>query len=143
MSDTHKYLKKNFGPNKSNWKWGDAHTATHQHIIGKNKTLDYLFKFNVGPFRSGGSDGTPNAGGYSTALKFKQTSGASMRRIVDFNNMNMTSIILPTGQSGLRKSPHYKDQSRKYSNGQYRITYFDVNFIKKNKNFKKLILVSN
>jgi len=66
-----------------------------------------------------------------------------MRRIVDFNNMNMTSIILPTGQSGLRKSPHYKDQSRKYSIGKYRITYFDENFIKKNKSFKKLILASN
>ena len=143
LLDTHKYLTKNFGPNKSNWKWGDAHTVTHQHIIGKNKILDYLFKFNVGPFRSGGSEGTPNAGGYSTALKFKQTSGASMRRIVDFNNMNMTSIILPTGQSGLRKSPHYKDQSRKYSKGQYRITYFDKNFIKNNKNFKKLILTND
>ena len=141
--DTHKYLAKNFGPNKSNWKWGDAHTATHQHIIGKNKILDYLFKFNVGPFRSGGSDGSPNAGGYSIDLKFKQISGASMRRIVNFSNMNRTNIILPTGQSGLRKSPHYKDQSTMYNNGQYRITYFDKEYIKNSKDFKKLTLTNN
>ena len=97
--DTYDQITSMYGPNVSNWKWGDAHNLTHKHILGDVKILDYLLNLNIGPFRSGGSDGTPNAGGYSRSKPFKQTSGASMRRIVDFNNLNETQFILPTGLS--------------------------------------------
>ena len=114
-----------YGPNWSNWKWGEAHSLTHKHILGRNKILNYLFNFNIGPFLSGGSDVTPNAGGYSLDNGFYQTSGASMRRIVDFSNLNNTQMIIPTGQSGLHRSPHYSDQAELYHKGLYRTTWFD------------------
>ena len=118
-----------YGPNWSNWKWGEAHSLTHKHILGKNKILNYLFKFNIGPFLSGGSDVTPNAGGYSLHKGFYQTSGASMRRIVDFSDLNNTQMIIPTGQSGLHRSPHYSDQAELYHKGLYRTTWFDKDSI--------------
>ena len=130
-----------FGPNWSNWKWGYAHSLTHKHILGDVKILDYLFNLNIGPYLSGGSDVTPNAGGYSLLKGFNQTSGASMRRIVDFSDMNKTSMILPTGQSGLHNSPHYRDQAPLYHNGKYRETNFKEDYIINNTEYKHLILL--
>ena len=130
-----------YGPNWSNWKWGSAHSLTHKHILGDVKILNYLFNLNIGPYLSGGSDVTPNAGGYSLLKGFNQTSGASMRRIVDFSDLNKTNMILPTGQSGLHNSPHYSDQAPLYHEGKYRVTYFDKDYIVSSPDFKHLRLI--
>ncbi len=132
-----------YGINKTNWRWGEAHSVTHKHMLSKVTMLDYLFSLNIGPFKSGGSSWTPNAGGYSLYKPYHQTSGASMRRIVDFSNMNETLMILPTGQSGLYDSPHYDDQAELYHNGKYRKTYFDEAYIRKSDKFKKLLIKPN
>ena len=84
---------------------------------------------------------TPNAGGYSLLKGFNQTSGASMRRIVDFSDLNRTNMILPTGQSGLHNSPHYSDQAPLYHEGKYRVTYFDKDYIVSSPDFKHLRLI--
>ena len=136
-------IVKSYGPNDENWKWGDAHSLTHKHVLSKIKILDYLFSLNVGPYRSGGSSLTPNAGGYSINKSFSQTSGASMRRIVDFSKMNNTKMIIPTGQSGNPKSPHYRDQAQLYHSGKYRTTWFDEKMIKSDGRFMHLVLTPN
>jgi len=133
-------LEESFGINISNWKWGDAHSLTHPHMLSKVKLLDWFFDLNVGPFRSGGSDKTPNAGGYSFNKPYHQSAGASMRRIVDFNNMNETQFVLPTGQSGIPSSPHYRDQAEMYHSGEYRTTWFDEDYIRSSKHFRHLVL---
>ena len=135
-------IENRYGINRSNWKWGDAHSVTHKHMLSKVRILNWLFDFSVGPFRSGGSDKTPNAGGYSFHDPYYQTSGASMRRIVDFSNLNETQFILPTGQSGISNSPHYRDQADLYHNGLYRTTWFDETYIRGSESFRHLVLVS-
>ena len=129
-----------YGSNWTNWKWGEAHMLTHKHILGKNPILNYLFNLNVGPFKSGGSDVTPNAGGYSTPKSFLQTSGASMRRIVDLHDLNNTKSILPTGQSGLPRSKHYSDQVEMYNDGLYRNILFTKESIIDDNKFKLQLL---
>ena len=129
------------GHNMENWTWGRVHYLTHNHKVGSKKILDWLFSFNVGPFLSGGSDKSPNAGSYSFSEPFAQTAGASMRRVVDFNNLNETQQIIPTGQSGLPHSKHYDDQAELYHSGGYRTTWFDENFIRKSKEFRRLTLL--
>tara|TARA_B100000700_G_scaffold263947_1_gene301363 strand:+ start:49 stop:876 length:828 start_codon:yes stop_codon:yes gene_type:complete len=131
-----KEIENKFGNDWSNWKWGNAHFLTHNHILGKSRVLDLLFGLNIGPFPTGGSDGTPNAGGYSRIESYKQISGASMRRIVDFNNLDSSKVIIPTGQSGLYNSPHYDDQSDLYNDGRYRTTLFSKGKIKQHKNIR-------
>jgi len=133
-------VENRYGYNYSNWKWGDAHTVTHKHMLSKVKFLNWLFDLSVGPYRSGGSDKTPNAGGFSFQKPFHQTSGASMRRIVDFSNLNETQFILPTGQSGVPFSSHYRDQAELYHKGHYRTTWFDEDYIRNSENFRHLIL---
>ena len=105
------------------------------------KILDKIFGFNVGPYLSGGSDKSPNAGSYSFSKPYAQTAGASMRRVVDFNNLNETQQIIPTGQSGLYNSRHYDDQAKLFHSGGYRTTWFNENNIKNNKDFKRLTLL--
>ena len=141
LKEAVKGLETQVGTNIASWKWGYEHTLTHPHVLGNIKLLDWLFRFNVGPYPSGGSDKTPNAGGYSFNKPFKQTAGASMRRIVDFSTLNRTRMVLPTGQSGLYNSPHYRDQAELYHNGKYRITHFDEGFIRTSDNYRRLILV--
>ena len=104
-------LEKDFGNNDNKWKWSKTHTITQSHAMGSQKILNTLFNFNLGPFPSGGSSGSINKAEYKLLKDFDVAVAPSMRRIVDFNNLNETKFILPGGQSGLQKSPHYKDQS--------------------------------
>ena len=136
-----KDIEKIVGHNINNWEWGRAHYLTHNHKLGSKKVLDWVFSFNVGPYLSGGSDKTPNAGSYSFSKPYAQTAGASMRRVVDFSNLNETQQIIPTGQSGLYNSRHYDDQADLYHSGGYRTTWFNEKFIKNNKTFKRLTLL--
>lgn len=141
LEDAVTELEEKLGSDPSVWAWGKLHSITHPHSMGKVKILNWLFGFNVGPFESGGSSRTVRAGGYKYTKPYKQTAGASMRRIVDFNNLNETQFILPTGQSGLHHSPHYDDQALMYNAGEYRTTWFDENFIRNSDAFRHLIVV--
>ena len=138
LQGAYELIQSNYGHNQENWKWGDAHSLTHKHVLSKVKILDYLLSLNVGPFRSGGSSLTPNAGGYAIGKSFHQTSGASMRRIVDLLDMSKTETVLPTGQSGLQKSPHYKDQAFLFHSGKYKKVLFDEFKIRNHPQMKKL-----
>ena len=129
------------GSNTTNWQWGRAHSLIHEHELGKIPVLNWILDLNVGPYASGGSDKSPNAGGYSFNDPYEQTAGASMRRIVDLSNLNETQFILPTGQSGLSHSHHYRDQADLYHSGDYRTTWFDETFIRNNEQlFRHLVL---
>ncbi|SVC90129.1 uncharacterized protein METZ01_LOCUS342983, partial [marine metagenome] len=132
---------KKYGHKKENTVWGKVHTLTHPHLLGRAPLLNKIFGLNVGPFFSGGSDKTVRAGGFSYLDPFDQTAGASMRRIVDFTNLDEIDFILPTGQSGHPHSPHYKDQAFLYNKGKYKITHFNEDKIRKNQTFRKMILL--
>ncbi|RMF10402.1 MAG: penicillin acylase family protein [Candidatus Neomarinimicrobiota bacterium] len=123
-------LERRLGRHPGQWTWGRLHTLTIPHALGSVSLLDRLFHLNVGPFPTGGSSTTINNGEYRIGHPFEQIVGPSMRRIVDLKHPNRTQIILPTGQSGLPRSPHYADQTPLYLSGRYRTTYFDEQFIR-------------
>ena len=133
-------IENKVGLNPSVWAWGSLHTLTHPHPLGKVKILDMIFGFDVGPYKTGGSTMTINKGEYEVLGGFDQSVGASFRRIVDLDNMNLTQFIIPTGQSGQQENPHYLDQAPLYNKGLYRTTYMDEGFIRKSKEFTHLIL---
>ncbi len=133
-------IEKEVGLNPSVWTWASLHTLTHPHPLGKIKILDLIFGFDVGPYKTGGSTMTVNKGEYEVLGGFDQSVGASFRRIVDLGNMNLTQFIIPTGQSGQQKSPHYLDQADLYNKGLYRTTHIDEDFIRQSNLFKHLIL---
>lgn len=133
-------IEQRAGSDPRQWTWGQEHTLTHPHLLGDVALLEWLFDLNVGPYPSGGSDKTPNAGGYSFNRPYRQIAGPSMRRVVDFSDLDRTRFILPTGQSGLSHSPHYNDQAPLYHSGQYRITHFDEAYIRSSDDYQHLVL---
>ena len=133
-------LETRLGPSPGNWWWGRLHTLTHVHTIGgAMPLLDRLFGFNVGPFESGGSSTTINNGEYTLSAPFQRVVGPSFRRVVDLSDMNSTQFVLPTGQSGLPRSPHYANQAPLYMSGRYRTTLMDEVTVR-NSGFQKLVL---
>ena len=116
-------LEKKYGYDESKWVWGAAHKLTFEHILGNQKPLNLLF--NIGPFSIEGSHLTVNKRQYPYKDPYDATSGASYRMIVDFFNINVSQRVLPTGESGLLGSPHYKDQIDLYLSGQYRPAWLE------------------
>ena len=88
-----------------------------------------------------GSGMTPRAASYSVSDPFDVRAGSSMRRVIDFSNFNNGFSILPTGQSGVFKSPHYRDQTSLYNKGKFKPFKFSESVIKEDSTMRKLIFV--
>ncbi|HEX7120413.1 MAG TPA: penicillin acylase family protein [Longimicrobiales bacterium] len=100
--------------------WGELHRVRMDHPLGAVAVLDRLLGLNIGPAPLGGSPTTANVahhragGGYPARV----TAGASQRHVVDMADVDGSGgFILPTGQSGIPTSPHYRDQFERWRNG--------------------------
>jgi penicillin amidase len=132
-------LNEYWGPDYTTWKWGKAHTLTHNHALGT--VLNFL---NIGPFETPGGNEVINNMGYTyTGDKIQSVLfGPSTRRIIDFSDVRNNSwSILPTGQSGNIFSPHYDDQAEMFINGEFRKMMMNREEITKTQN--KLLLLPN
>ena len=118
LLDAGMQLKNLAGDIISNWAWGEIHTLTMRHPLGRENLLDIIF--NIGPFPRGGSAMTLNNSEYQFDSPFEATLGASTRQLVDLCDLNHTLSVITTGQSGQRMSKHYKDQTPLWLEGRYR-----------------------
>ena len=132
LEETHKSIK--------GQTWGDEHTVTFKHRLDNDPLVKKLIKLSVGPFPMSGSGWAPRAASYQQRKPFKVTSGASMRRIIDLSNLDNGFSVLPTGQSGLFGSPHYKDQTKLYNGDKYKPFRFSRGAIKKESKNKLLFV---
>ena len=113
------FLENQLGANVADWKWERVISVEHKHAVGEIVVLRKFF--NVGPFATAGGDQVINNQIYdidSTGY-YKVLAGPSTRRIVDFSDVENSLAIVPTGQSGRVFSNHYKDQAKKYLNGEF------------------------
>ncbi|UCD38481.1 MAG: penicillin acylase family protein, partial [Fidelibacterota bacterium] len=117
-------LSEESGRRVSAWHWDELHTITHPHDLAGSGTLgkflNWWLDLNVGPFPFPGSGATVNPGSFDLNRPFKVTSGASVRRIIDFADFDNSRIVLPSGQSGHSLDRHYRDQAELFNTGQYR-----------------------
>ena len=104
----------------TNWSWGGIHTLEHFHPLGRKEPLDKIF--NVGPFPVRGGIETINNAGFALNSRdnFKVSYGPAMRKLIDFNDGGNGKSVLPTGQSGHLRSPHYGDQAPLHVTGRFR-----------------------
>ena len=113
-------LEQELGENITNWTWNKVHILEHKHPIG---TIESLRKyFNVGPFPVNGSREVINnmLFEYDVSSTYTVTAGPSTRRIIDFSDIENSMSIIPTGQSGVPFSKHYRDQAEMYLEGKFR-----------------------
>ncbi len=123
LRQTFSELKEVLGNDMDQWSWGEIHTLTFEHVLGKKKPLNLIF--NLGPFPVGGNLLTINKKKYSLDKPYDANHGVSMRMIVDLSNMDGSLHVLPTGESGQLKSPNYRDQIPLYLGGRYHPVWAD------------------
>jgi len=125
-------LEIQLGTDVDSWKWGEIHTLTHVHPIGRKAPFDKIF--NVGPFPKSGSNEVVDkeAFDYNADGIYPVKSGPAMRLLMDFAQTDEALTIIPTGQSGNIMSPHYSDQAKMFVNGEYRTIYLNAGKFKSN-----------
>ena len=133
--DAYNFLSENLGDPKE-LTWGKVHQVTYRHRLDGDPIVKKLINFSVGPYPMSGSGFTPRAASYSVSKPFEVRAGSSMRRIIDFSNFDNGLSILPTGQSGLFNSKHYRDQTDIYNKGEFKPFMFTYDAINSSKSSK-------
>jgi penicillin amidase len=100
--------------------WGDLHVTRIDHPLGSVAALDRALGLNIGPFGSAGSSYTVNVAGYGgRKVPFVNGYGPSQRHVVDLAHVDdQGGFVIPTGQSGIPFSPHYRDQTEMWRTGR-------------------------
>lgn len=137
--DTVALLQDNHGRNMDNWQWGKIHRFTLSHPLGSVKVLNWLFRFNSGPYEVGGSSHTVCPYSYPLNEPFGVTWGASHRHIYTLANWDESLTVIPTGVSGIPSSPHYCDQTPLYLANRYHPDYFSRDLVEKNAKYTMII----
>ena len=123
-----------WGNDHTKWAWGEAHQLYFEHPLGKVEALSSTF--NVGPINAPGGNETLNNAGIdliSTQKVNYAKFGPQMRIIIDFDDVENSLSIAPSGQSGNFMSPHYSDQSQMFADGKFRKQLMDKEEIVKGK----------
>ncbi|HEX6911451.1 MAG TPA: penicillin acylase family protein [Longimicrobium sp.] len=100
--------------------WGQRVQTRMDHPLGSVAWLERVFKLNVGPFPAGGAHNTVNVSAFSPQrLPYVSSFGPSQRHVVDLARVDEEGgFIVPTGQSGVPTSPHYRDQVEMWRAGR-------------------------
>jgi penicillin amidase len=113
-----KHLRDLRGISLPGWTWGNNHTLTHGHPLGRIKPLDKLF--NVGPLQAPGGREIPNNLAHALGpAPWSVIHGPSTRRLIDFSDAGKALGINPAGQSGALFDAHYADQAQDFIAGRY------------------------
>jgi penicillin amidase len=113
-------LTRRLGPDPQAWEWGKVHRMTFKHPLGVKLPF-----FNLDPIPTHGDTFTINAGMWDNTKPYEMESGGVIRLVVDFSNIENSTIITPPGQSGHYKSPHYDDLAEMWAEGRQIPMHFD------------------
>lgn len=94
-----------YGADNSTWLWGKTVVSRFVHPLAAVPLIGSQFAIPEVPIN--GSGQTPNVGNY-----------VSMRLIASPGNWDATRHVIPLGQSGNPKSPHFKDHFDKWKSGE-------------------------
>lgn len=113
-------LKIQLGANWKDWNWEKTIISEHPHPLGVKKPLDKIFNVKTKALKANAEGVNKLAFKLNGDGIYKITSGPAMRIILDFDEVENSISVLPTGQSGNRFSKHYADQAKLFVNGKYR-----------------------
>ncbi len=130
MKQAVQFLTDSLGTESYKWQWENLHAITFNPPLlaeaaaapKASDALKLIVKniLSRGPYPVKGDGLTVNNGQYSWRNPYNMILGPSIRRIVDFSNLNYTYSVLPTGESGNPLSKHYDDQINLWLKGNYR-----------------------
>jgi len=111
-------LTNRLGPDMSTWTWGRLHHATFEPAITVLADPQLAAQMTLGPLQVPGSASTPRAATWRSS-DFRQTSGASVRFVMDVGAWDNSMAINTPGQSADPMSPHYRDLFPLWAAGSY------------------------
>jgi penicillin amidase len=113
------YLSTQYGRDPANWKWGNAHNAVSEHRpFSRVPFLNRVFNIAV-PFPGDGftiNVGRPELGKNQNPYETKQA--ASLRTIFDLADLEQSTFIYQTGQSGWVQSKLYRNLNPLWADNQ-------------------------
>ncbi len=109
---------KRSGPDPSKWLWGNVNQARFPHPLGAVPLIGAQFATPTAPLA--GSGQTPNVASF-----------VSMRHIATPGNWDATRHVIPLGQSGDPRSPHFKDQFEVWRTGEPQVFPFSKDAVEK------------
>ncbi len=109
FEEAYSYLRSAIGKDKKKWQWGEIHTVTFPHVLGRNKLLRWIF--NRGPYPIGGDTNTIPQASYDPVAPFScSASVVSYRHIIDLGDLSTHWTVNSTGNSGQPRSKYFSDQ---------------------------------
>ncbi len=124
-----------------NKNWGELQSVTMAHPMAQVPVLSSLLKLERGPFARGGTAGTLNASfNVMTEDRFKAIVGPSWRFIIDFSDVDASTVVIPSGQSGHPLSSHFFDFYPLWVSGERWNVPFSENIVHKNA-VSKVVLI--
>jgi len=101
-------------------RWGELHVTEIQHPLGVVSALNRSLGLNIGPFPNGGAGNTVKVAGYGGRTPpFVNAYGPSQRHVVDMADVDgQGGFVIPTGESGVPTSRHYRDQTPMWRTGR-------------------------
>jgi len=115
-------LTRKLGKEPVTWQWGRLHQLTLQHkILGGDATpAPVRALFNRGPWQMPGGSSIVNANAWNASQGYQVNAGPSMRMVVNLGDLDRSTWVNQTGNSGHPYDDHYVDQADAWvDNGTY------------------------
>ncbi|MFA5012902.1 MAG: penicillin acylase family protein [Ignavibacteria bacterium] len=127
------------------WEWGEVHQVIIRHPMGSVPALGKTL--NIGPIEVNGTGTTVNNTQYSfqkaiQKQEFECFVGASTRFVFDFNEPKYYYSVLPSGQSGQPEHRNYANQTKLWSNAEYKKVYLDSEELKRSSEDVKVLILT-
>jgi penicillin amidase len=119
LDDALLWVGETYGTALESLRWGDAHTAQHNHpVLGNVPFLKWVV--NIRQSTSGGDNTLMRGVTAGTGKEpFANVHGAAYRGVYDFADPDSSVFITATGQSGHPLSRHYDDLGELWRRGEY------------------------
>lgn len=113
-------LTKQLGKDPQQWDWGKLHTLELEHAVlgGDGVPGPLRWLVNRGPYRMPGGSAIVNAHGWSANVGYEVDWGPAMRMVVDLADLDASTWVNQTGQSGHAYHSHYDDQVDAWVKGE-------------------------
>jgi penicillin amidase len=107
------------GSDPAAWQWGRMHTLLVQNqTLGKSGIAPVEAIFNRGPITTSGGDSIVNATGWTVSKGYQVDWVPSMRMVLDLADLDRSTWVNLTGNSGHVYNRNYVDQLDAWQTGQ-------------------------
>ena len=112
-------LRDVLGDDPASWRWGALHQLEFVNgTLGTSGIGPIEWLLNRGPIEAAGGESTVNATGWTPADGYGVTWVPSMRQVIDLADLDASTWVNLTGQSGHAFAPTYEDQIEAWRTGE-------------------------